>query len=53
MALPAYIPSPETGEWMIGPVPIRAYALLILIGMFVGLWMVVSAAICRLTQRSR
>jgi len=39
MALPVYIPSPETGEWAIGPVPIRAYALLILIGMFVGLWL--------------
>ena len=28
----ASIPSPETGAWAIGPVPIRAYALAIIAG---------------------
>lgn len=35
--LPASIPSPEDGTWLIGPVPVRGYALMILIGMIVGL----------------
>lgn len=38
-ALAASIPSPHTGVWWIGPLPIRAYALLILTGMVVAvLW---------------
>jgi prolipoprotein diacylglyceryl transferase len=36
-ALPASIPSPDQGVWMLGPVPIRGYAMLILLGIVVGL----------------
>ncbi len=37
--LPANIPSPPRGVWEIGPVPIRAYALLIIAGILVaGFW---------------
>ncbi|MEI8081091.1 MAG: prolipoprotein diacylglyceryl transferase [Actinomycetes bacterium] len=32
----AFIPSPSEGVWRLGPVPIRAYALCILIGIVVG-----------------
>ena len=28
----AYLPSPETGVWYVGPVPLRAYALAIILG---------------------
>jgi prolipoprotein diacylglyceryl transferase len=35
----AYLPSPERSVWHIGPVPLRAYALAILLGVVVGvLW---------------
>ena len=35
----AYLPSPDRGVWMIGPVPIRAYALCIIAGIIVAvLW---------------
>lgn len=34
----AYIPSPDQGVWQVGPVPVRAYALAILIGIFVAIW---------------
>jgi prolipoprotein diacylglyceryl transferase len=35
----AYIPSPDRGVWMIGPIPIRAYALCIIAGIVVAvLW---------------
>ena len=34
----AYIPSPSQGVWEIGPIPVRAYALAILIGIFVAIW---------------
>jgi prolipoprotein diacylglyceryl transferase len=35
----AYLPSPDRGVWMIGPVPIRAYALCIIAGIVVAvLW---------------
>jgi prolipoprotein diacylglyceryl transferase len=35
----AYLPSPDRGVWMIGPVPIRAYALCIIAGILVAvLW---------------
>lgn len=37
ITLPASIPSPSTGEWMLGPIPIRMYAIMILIGMVLGL----------------
>ncbi|CAM2769842.1 prolipoprotein diacylglyceryl transferase [Actinomyces slackii] len=35
---PASLPSPSTGVWYLGPVPIRAYALCILTGVFVAVW---------------
>ena len=35
----AYLPSPDRGVWMLGPVPIRAYALCIITGIVVAvLW---------------
>ena len=36
--MPLAIPSPETGVWNLGPLPIRAYALLIVIGIVVAVW---------------
>jgi prolipoprotein diacylglyceryl transferase len=33
----ASIPSPETGSWNVGPLPIRAYALFIVIGIIVAI----------------
>ena len=36
--IPAGIPSPSSGVWHIGPIPIRAYALCILTGVFVAVW---------------
>ena len=38
-ALPASIPSPSQGVWYLGPIPLRAYALSILLGIVVALWM--------------
>lgn len=35
----AYLPSPSHGVWHLGPVPIRAYALLILTGIWVAVWL--------------
>ncbi|MHB9856961.1 prolipoprotein diacylglyceryl transferase [Streptomyces sp. YIM S03343] len=35
----AYLPSPSQGVWHLGPVPIRAYALCILAGIFVAVWL--------------
>jgi prolipoprotein diacylglyceryl transferase len=32
----AYLPSPDRGVWQIGPVPVRAYALCILLGVVVA-----------------
>ena len=32
------IPSPSTGVWWLGPVPIRGYALSILLGIVVAVW---------------
>jgi prolipoprotein diacylglyceryl transferase len=32
----AYLPSPDTGVWYVGPVPVRAYALFILLGVVVA-----------------
>ncbi|GAB19052.1 prolipoprotein diacylglyceryl transferase [Gordonia effusa NBRC 100432] len=34
----AYIPSPPQGVWHLGPLPIRAYALFIILGIIVGCW---------------
>jgi prolipoprotein diacylglyceryl transferase len=34
----AYIPSPPQGVWHIGPIPIRAYALCIIVGIVVAIW---------------
>jgi prolipoprotein diacylglyceryl transferase len=35
----ASIPSPESGAWNIGPVPIRGYALAIILGIVVAVWL--------------
>jgi prolipoprotein diacylglyceryl transferase len=37
--IPASIPSPSHGVWNIGPVPIRAYALMILLGIATAIWL--------------
>jgi prolipoprotein diacylglyceryl transferase len=37
--LPSSIPSPPEGEWHLGPIPIRAYALAILAGILVAIWL--------------
>ncbi|WP_328994804.1 prolipoprotein diacylglyceryl transferase [Kribbella sp. NBC_01245] len=34
--VPAFIPSPSQGVWEIGPLPLRGYALCILLGIYVG-----------------
>jgi prolipoprotein diacylglyceryl transferase len=36
--LPASIPSPSHGVWHVGPVPLRAYALCIIVGVLVAVW---------------
>ena len=36
---PLSIPSPEQGVWHLGPVPLRAYALCIIAGIIVAVWM--------------
>jgi len=36
--LPLEIPSPTTGVWNLGPLPIRAYAMCILAGIVVAIW---------------
>ncbi|PID53308.1 MAG: prolipoprotein diacylglyceryl transferase [Micrococcales bacterium] len=38
-AAPASIPSPARGVWYLGPLPVRAYALFILAGIFVAVWL--------------
>jgi prolipoprotein diacylglyceryl transferase len=35
--LPTYFPSPRQGVWHVGPLPIRAYALFIIVGIVVAL----------------
>ncbi|GIH26364.1 prolipoprotein diacylglyceryl transferase 1 [Acrocarpospora phusangensis] len=35
----AYIPSPSQGVWNLGPIPIRAYALCIVLGVVVAVWL--------------
>lgn len=37
--IPASIPSPSQGVWHLGPVPLRAYAICILLGIFAGYWL--------------
>ena len=34
----ASIPSPSDGVWHLGPVPLRAYAFCIIVGIFVAIW---------------
>lgn len=34
----AYIPSPPQGVWHLGPLPLRAYALCIIVGIIVAVW---------------
>jgi len=36
---PLFIPSPSQGVWHLGPLPIRAYALCIILGVVVAIWM--------------
>ena len=38
VALPLEIPSPSTGVWNLGPLPVRAYAMCILLGIVVAMW---------------
>ena len=35
---PAFIPSPSESVWQLGPFPLRAYALCILVGIFQAVW---------------
>jgi prolipoprotein diacylglyceryl transferase len=35
----AFIPSPHQGVWHLGPLPVRAYALCIIAGVIVAIWM--------------
>ncbi|WP_084336834.1 prolipoprotein diacylglyceryl transferase [Actinomadura oligospora] len=35
----AFLPSPSQGVWHLGPVPIRAYALMIILGIVVAVWL--------------
>jgi prolipoprotein diacylglyceryl transferase len=37
----AYLPSPSQSVWHLGPIPVRAYALCIVAGIFVALWLTV------------
>ena len=36
---PLFIPSPDQGVWHLGPIPIRAYALCIILGVVVAVWL--------------
>ncbi len=35
----AFLPSPARGEWHLGPVPLRAYALCIVLGIILAVWL--------------
>lgn len=35
----AFIPSPEQGVWNLGPIPIRAYAMFIILGIVAAVWL--------------
>ncbi|MQA96805.1 MAG: prolipoprotein diacylglyceryl transferase [Streptosporangiales bacterium] len=37
-AVLASFPSPATGVWQLGPIPLRAYALCIILGLIVAVW---------------
>ncbi|MCK1796416.1 prolipoprotein diacylglyceryl transferase [Streptomyces sp. XM4193] len=39
MDILAYIPSPSSGELELGPLPLRGYALCILVGIFLAVWL--------------
>ncbi len=39
LLIPFSIPSPAQGEWFLGPVPIRGYALCIITGIIVAVWL--------------
>lgn len=39
LLIPAFIPSPSQSVWQLGPVPLRAYAFFILVGIFVAVWL--------------
>ncbi|MBZ8178095.1 prolipoprotein diacylglyceryl transferase [Corynebacterium poyangense] len=43
----AAIPSPPQGVWYLGPIPIRAYALCIIAGIVVALWITVRRYVAR------
>lgn len=43
----AAIPSPPQGVWQIGPVPLRAYALCILLGIVIAVWWTVRRYVAR------
>ena len=43
----AYIPSPPRNLWHLGPVPVRAYAICVVAGIIVGLWVEIGRASCR------
>lgn len=34
----AGIPSPSQGVWYLGPIPLRAYGIIIAAGMIIGVW---------------
>ena len=38
MTLPLVIPSPDQGVWHLGPLPLRAYALCIIVGILAAIW---------------
>ncbi|WP_433478496.1 prolipoprotein diacylglyceryl transferase [Spirillospora sp. CA-142024] len=35
----AYIPSPSQGVWHLGPIPLRAYAIMIILGIVAAVWL--------------
>ncbi|MDO9485986.1 MAG: prolipoprotein diacylglyceryl transferase [Actinomycetota bacterium] len=37
--MPSFIPSPDQGVWNLGPLPIRAYAMFIILGIVVAVWL--------------
>jgi prolipoprotein diacylglyceryl transferase len=39
VTVPAGLPSPTQGVWQVGPLPVRAYALCILLGIVVAIWL--------------
>jgi prolipoprotein diacylglyceryl transferase len=43
----ATIPSPSRGVWHLGPVPLRAYALCILVGIVIAVWWTVRRYVAR------